>query len=366
MAREVETRLFFFFCSNGQTITSPSAQRHCIEQIKQEIDIELESKVVEKLKTFFTEHGLSKLAQAGILHVLLSKPKATHHLRSWILNKMNHRIPRPENEWQRGCPEIIPGLRASAWWDPSELSFTQQLQDNFDVIRAELVSLRGQSVFQPYRAPTWASSAIASDGIGGVSHDAGEWNVYYLFLHNAKFEENCSRCPKTVQILESIPGNYKHAFFSALAPHSHVVQHNGPTNKKLRCHLPLIVSNSDRSLCRLRVGHEIRGLEERKCILFDDSFQHEAWNDSDFVRIVLIIDIWHPDLSSQEVRIFDIMQRGKMEMERSLSEKHLSEQKKSKLDSVDENESFFALLERTKKLCRPEQEWWQEKGQAFN
>lgn len=85
-----------------------------------------------------------------------------------------------------------------------------------------------------------------------------------------------------------------------MAPNTHICEHYGPTNKKLRVFLPLIVPDS--SLCWIRVNHEKRFLEEGKCLIFDDSFLHDAANEcSESPRIVLILDIWHPDLSEEEV-----------------------------------------------------------------
>mmetsp|Transcript_33201 Transcript_33201/g.32298 ORF Transcript_33201/g.32298 Transcript_33201/m.32298 type:complete len:95 (+) Transcript_33201:607-891(+) len=90
-----------------------------------------------------------------------------------------------------------------------------------------------------------------------------------------KFEENCGKVPKTVEILNKlVPRDYHHAFFSALTPGSHVTPHNGPTGKKLRVHLPLIGTKG----ARMRVGDDTVELEEGKCIIFDDSFNHEAWH----------------------------------------------------------------------------------------
>ena len=65
----------------------------------------------------------------------------------------------------------------------------------------------GKRGFQPYRAPSWASKRQAKDGVGSISHDAGNWNVYYLYLHNVDFQENRDRCPKTVALLDSIASN---------------------------------------------------------------------------------------------------------------------------------------------------------------
>ena len=84
----------------------------------------------------------------------------------------------------------------------------------------------------------------------------------------------------------------------------------GPTNRKLRCHLPLIVPEG--GLCRLRVGDQTVTLEEGKCYLFDDSFEHEAFNDADTPRVVLIIDVWHPDLSEKERQFFRFLQKAQL------------------------------------------------------
>ena len=82
---------------------------------------------------------------------------------------------------------------------------------------------------------------MAKDGLGSLGTDEGNWNVYYLYLHDIEFQDNCAKVPKTMEILEElIPRNYMHCFFSALALKSHITPHNGPTGKKLRVHLPLI------------------------------------------------------------------------------------------------------------------------------
>jgi len=107
-----------------------------------------------------------------------------------------------------------------------------------------------------------------------------------------------------------------HAFFSVLAPGTHVTKHNGPTNKKLRLHLPIIVGTPGSA--RLRVEHETRALTPGKCVVFDDSFEHEAWNnDPTHSRLVLIVDIWHPSLSDAEVKFMRTLQESKLRMERN-------------------------------------------------
>ena len=183
----------------------------------------------------------------------------------------------------------------------------------------------------------------AADGIGSISHDSGSWSICYLLLHNMDFEEHRARCPLTVEAIESIKGQYSHAMFSSLAPGTHVNKHNGPTNKKLRCHLPLVVP-SDK--CRLRVGDETRILEEGKCIVFDDSFEHEAWNDdANASRIVLICDVWHPDLDAKEVKFLAFLQDAALKAEKVAVDARESERIEFNL-----YDNFFAVIEASRKI----------------
>ena len=100
--------------------------------------------------------------------------------------------------------------------------------------------------------------------------------MYYLYLHNADFAVNRARCPRTCAVLDKVPRPYEHSFFSAVAPGTHIAKHNGPTNKKLRCHLPLVVPRGGE--CTMRVGDVVIPFVEGKCFVFDDSFEHEVWN----------------------------------------------------------------------------------------
>lgn len=153
-----------------------------------------------------------------------------------------------------------------------------------------------------------------------MGHDAGDWHVFYLFLHNVDFKPNRLLCPETVAAIEAIGDQYDHAFFSALAPQTHIKKHHGPTNKKLRCHLPLVVPEGK---CRLRVGDQVVDVQEGKCFLFDDSFEHEAWNDDPtHSRIVLIVDVWHPDLSTQEKKFLRFLRNSQLRMDKKASEQH--------------------------------------------
>ena len=84
--------------------------------------------------------------------------------------------------------------------------------------------------------------------------------------------------------------------FSLLSPHTHIPAHSGETNARLLVHLPLIVPGN----CRFRVGNETRDWKEGQAWIFDDTINHEAWNDSDDLRVILMIDVWNPYLSQAE------------------------------------------------------------------
>ncbi|KAL3673939.1 hypothetical protein V7S43_001626 [Phytophthora oleae] len=283
----------------------------------------LEGKLHELVRSWGMSTFSERIALQWIQRFLGSDDDcdAFRRLRKWIVLQLNHRrIPEDCSKWQLGCPELIPMLRATPVWDCREFPWVQMLESNFKVIKEELLALksRPKSGFQPYRAPSWASDINAKDGLGSAAHDAGDWNVLYLFLHNVDFQVNRDLCPRTAAIIESIDCHYEHAFFSALAPQTHVKRHHGPTNKKLRCHLPLVVPEGK---SRLRAGDEVVYVQEGKCFVFDDSFEHEAWNDDDTrSRIVLIIDVWHPDLNAQERKFLSFLRNARLRMDKTMSQ----------------------------------------------
>lgn len=154
-----------------------------------------------------------------ILNLLALSSGQFDRARAWLLAQVNHRlsgrVPAPPSRWQVGCPEIVPELRAHAFWPLDEFEWVPRVTAAFDSIKAEVrvaisvcsamhslrergcrsqvLSLRGTGTFQPYRAPKWnkdrAAAAVPDvDGgsIGTVGTDRGDWNVFYLYLHNAE------------------------------------------------------------------------------------------------------------------------------------------------------------------------------------
>ena len=127
------------------------------------------------------------------------------------------------------------------------------------------------------------------------------WGAFHLWKEGQRFEEACSRAPRTAALVESLPvcridGRSPNVFFSILKAGSHIPAHTGVTNVRSVVHLPLIVPDG----CEFRVGGETRDWVKGEAFIFDDTIEHEAWNRSDRDRAVLIFDVWNPYLSDHE------------------------------------------------------------------
>jgi len=148
--------------------------------------------------------------------------------------------------------------------------------------------------------------------VGGRAHhdrtlvSTGEWREFPLFGNGRKHEANCARCPATARALErieaatslSVAGGGE-AIFSVIRGGTKLRAHCGPTNLRLTCHLGIVVPEG----CGIKCGDETREWDEGKCLIFDDSFEHQVWNQSAEDRIVLLLNFWHPQLSLEQRRI---------------------------------------------------------------
>jgi aspartate beta-hydroxylase len=194
-----------------------------------------------------------------------------------------------------------PELPAIQFYDKAEFPWLADLESNTDIIRGELLNLLqpAASDFKPYvRHPAgvplnqWAEL-----------NESPNWSAYFLWEDGKRVDDNCARCPRTATILDrmplaNVPGYAPTAFFSILKPHTRIPPHTGVTNTRLIVHLPLIVP--EKNTCFFRVGNETREFVESSSWIFDDTIEHEAWNDSEKLRAVLIFDIWNPYLDEAE------------------------------------------------------------------
>jgi hypothetical protein len=182
---------------------------------------------------------------------------------------------------------VYPDLPSHPWHDPRDFSIVAYLESHFSEIRAELLALTD---FHP-----------ESERIGRT----GDWDVAFLYERGRRHDEVCAACPATTRGIESHPTVRTLAgliYVSRMRAHTHIDAHRGPTNVRVRCHLGLDVPEGD---CAIRVGDEARRWIEGQCLVFDDHFEHEAWNHTDEDRLVLIVDLWHPGLSDAEVTLLE-------------------------------------------------------------
>jgi aspartyl/asparaginyl beta-hydroxylase (cupin superfamily) len=186
-----------------------------------------------------------------------------------------------------------------------------ELEAATPAIRAELEALLDAGAdFQPYIEDDRNRPHREFYGL----HGNDSWTALYLWKDGQPVEEVAARCPQTMAALARVPmtrigSRTPSVLFSKLTPGAHIPPHRGMLNCRLICHLPLIVPDG----CWLRVGNETRSWNEGKLLIFDDSIQHEAKNDSGETRIILLFDVWRPELSEDEragiSAIFDTIDR---------------------------------------------------------
>jgi aspartyl/asparaginyl beta-hydroxylase (cupin superfamily)/Flp pilus assembly protein TadD len=207
--------------------------------------------------------------------------RMNEYLSSFLTNQNNPRM------------SMYPGLTERAVHDPARFPIVQALEAAFPAIRREIEALA---------ASTFHAESEGLEGTEG-------WDVLLLYERGRKNAENCARCPTITRIIES------HATVRTLAglmyvsktnPGTHIKPHLGPTNVRLRCHLGIKVPAGD---CGLKVGGQPLRWQEGRCIVFDDHLEHESWNFTSEPRIVLIIDVWHPDLTPTEIAFLEGLHR---------------------------------------------------------
>lgn len=242
----------------------------------------------------------------------------------------------------------LPGLRSLPFWTAPESDGNQNRQhriafndstvtaavefaeSNFESIRAEYFSsVLGQGVgADPHsnnvRKPLEPDYDVASKG-GEHADDAlhsGNWDWHSYILNGEKNERFKERCPKTAAVIDELDKEgmlfrtpFSFCFFSTLHGNSSIQAHSGPMNLRLRMHLPLVVPSDDsssstdgkeqtnhraRPTTGIKVADQARQWREGRALVLDDSYVHEVWNDNESARVLLLLDLWHPDVRREE------------------------------------------------------------------
>lgn len=212
---------------------------------------------------------------------------------------------------QRPSVFFVPYLAQRQFFEREEFDWAESFEAATPAIREELVRLLEEDApFHPYIE---AEQDRPHRDVVGLLDDPS-WSAFYLWRDGAPVEENAARCPQTVAALDKLPlsrigRRTPSVLFSMLRPGAHIPPHHGMLNSRLICHLPLIVPPG----CWLRVGNETREWEQGKLLMFDDSISHEARNPSTETRVILLFDIWRPELTERERQsvsgIFDAIDR---------------------------------------------------------
>ena len=192
----------------------------------------------------------------------------------------------------------FPRLAPIEFYDRKDFPWLDAIEAATDDIREELLNVLsdGPETLSPY-----VSHPEGTAGRFAELNNSRRWGVYYLWREGVADKANLARCPRTAAALEAwprcdVPGYSPSAVFSILDAKTRIPPHSGVSNTRLLVHLPLIVPPG----CGFRVGAEVREWVPGKALVFDDTMEHEAWNDSDVPRAVMIFDIWNPSLSAAE------------------------------------------------------------------
>jgi ornithine lipid ester-linked acyl 2-hydroxylase len=171
-----------------------------------------------------------------------------------------------------------------AVYDSGTFPWAKRVEKNWRGIRSELDELMSRREAMPSFHEILAEA-------GTITGD-NQWKTFFLLGPGMDCRKNQEQCPKTMRALKEIP-DIQTAFFSILSPHKHIPAHRGAFNGVLRYHMGLIVPEP-REECRIRIGTQMCRWEEGKSLIFDDTYNHEVWNDTEGFRVVLFVDFVRP------------------------------------------------------------------------
>src|SRR6267378_883922 len=261
--------------------TTPPAFQPIIEHAVRQVRVGRRGAIEELLRPVVAEFGRTSMARLD------------RSLRIYF----NEETPAVSDPRQRPTFLHFPDIPANPYVDLKLFPWIDSLEAKTCEIREELLSLLPTAAG---REPVFGNAALEAENLRGLDQ-APSWNGYYFYRHGERRPENCGRCPRTAAALEALPlcrvrEHGPEVLFSVFTPGTHLLPHRGVTNTRLVAHLPLMVPDD----CALVVGGEEHRWREGKVVVFDDTYEHEAWNRSTKTRVVLIFDVWSPYLSAAE------------------------------------------------------------------
>lgn len=269
----------------GDQNTTPEHLRALVVHAVEQVRVGRRELLFASYEGLRTEHGAGALQRVD--RALMG------HLREWDA--------KPPDERQRPKFFFFPDLPSSPFLDPFLQPWARQLQSAFPEIRAE--ALRVWSEDQKFQNFLELSErGRMEDYLRAEGTAVAAWEAFFFYRHGRRFDSNHTRCPRTSAVLEAlelcrIADHAPEICFSVLQPGTHILPHYGVSNVRVVMHLPLLVPPA----CALRlVDAGEHCWREGELVMFDDTFQHEAWNRSAQTRIVLLMDCWNPHLTPVE------------------------------------------------------------------
>lgn len=237
----------------------------------------------------FADHLLGQLRGAGI-DAGTATPRVAEALRM-LAGEQPLYLQQPSMFY-------FPGVAQRPFFDRADFQWVPAIEAAAQAIRAELLAMIDNSSdrFGPY-----VTASPDRPPPNNPLLDKPDWAAAWLWKNGVIADGMDQLCPTTLATLKLapqpvIPGRAPIALFSRLTPGTHIQPHHGMLNTRLICHLPLIVPNG----CGIRVGAETRVWREGELLIFDDSFEHEAWNRGTSDRTILLFEIWRPDIDADE------------------------------------------------------------------
>lgn len=210
----------------------------------------------------------------------MSAPSAIRQARRRVVNKIGGRVLWSlEKIIEKGS-----AVPTTPFLDPAAFPWIRPLEEDWKPMQTEVLQVL------EHRQDIPGFQDISKDQRVLTTDD--RWKTFFLYGMGYRLDENCAQCPVTARLVSQIPGMTT-AFFSILAPGKHIPAHRGLFKGFIRYHLGLVVPR-EKEQCRIRVHDTVRYWEEGKSLLFDDTYDHEVWNDTDETRVVLFVDVKRP------------------------------------------------------------------------
>ncbi|WP_334131934.1 aspartyl/asparaginyl beta-hydroxylase domain-containing protein [Silanimonas lenta] len=260
--------------------STPPGLRPLVLAVMDLVDAERRQLLDALLRPFEEAHGRPALAR----------------IRAWLEAYLGHAPPAPADPARKARFLFLPGLAEDRIHPRSRFPWIEALEARTGAIRAEALAACSEEARESFLH--FGEGEDPGDYLGGAEP---RWEARFFYRDGRRFDSVHTACPTTSAAIEALPlvriaDHAPEICFSLLGPDTHIKPHHGVTNTRLVVHLPLVVPRD----CALHVAGLTHAWREGEVLVFDDTWRHEAWNRSDRVRIILLMDTWHPDLEPPE------------------------------------------------------------------